>query len=409
MPYRGSLKLDRRGLLKGALAGGFAARQTADAAPAEADIGTLYPLIDDLAAGRGYPLSYLERADPSADSYRRGARAKVFELFHYEPATVDPGAKVVERWEEDDYVQERVEFNTAPGLRIPAYVLVPKGFSGPRPGIVDLHSHGGMFVFGKEKVMPMPGGDHPAITEYRERNYGGRSTSLALCRRGYVVISIDAFYFGERRTIFDDMAGGVPAEREDYSVEDVRRLNRRSGQGEETLVKSLFWAGLTWQGLVHWDDIRTVDYLASRPDVDEERIGCVGISMGGDRTDYLAGLDERIRCAVSVGWMSTLRPMIQAHVDKHSFVHFLPGMARYLDLPDLIGCMTPKPLMVQYCTDDPLYPLDGMKESAAKLAGIYKKAGAPDRLRTPFYQLRHIFSIEMQEEAFAWFDRWLQP
>ncbi len=65
--------------------------------------------------------------------------------------------------------------------------------------------------------------------------------------------------------------------------------------------------GTTWQGIVHWDDIRTVDYLASRPEVDPSRIGCLGIPMGGYRTDFLAALDDRIQCAVSVGWMSTLR------------------------------------------------------------------------------------------------------
>jgi dienelactone hydrolase len=332
----------------------------------------------------------------------------VFELFFYNPEPVLPDAEIVDRWEHKDYIQERVLFSTTPWFRVPAYVLIPKGFSGPRPGIVDLHSHGGMFVFGKEKVMPMPTGDHPSIVEYRKRNYEGQSTSVELCRRGYVVISIDCFYFGERRTLFDeDLEYGLA--RSELSPEQVRHLNRRASAGEATLVTSLFWAGTTWQGIAHWDDIRTVDYLQSRPEVDANRIGCLGISMGGDRTDYLAGLDERIQCAVSVGWMSTLRPMIKAHVDTHSFIHFLPGMAHYLDLPDLIGCMVPKPLMVQYCNRDALYPLAGMQESDQKLTRIYSKAGVSDRYQGRFYDLPHVFSRKMQEEAFEWLDRWLGP
>jgi len=401
------LEFDRRRLLQGLLLPLATPLPAAGPdAPAGADIGTLYPKIDELAAQSGYPLSWLSRDYPNAAAYARAVREKVFELFHYQPPPVDPAPKLVRRWEFDGYVQERVEFSTTPWFRVAAYVLTPKGARGRLPAIVDLHSHGGMFVFGKEKVMPMPGGDHPAIAEYRKRNYGGRSTSLALCRRGYVVVSIDAFYFGERRTLFDDLE--LPARREDYTLEDVRRANRRAARGEETLIKSLFWAGTTWKGIVHWDDIRTVDYLVSRPDVDPDRIGCVGISMGGDRTNYLAGLDGRIRCAVSVGWMSTLRPMIRRHIDTHSNVHFLPGMARYLDLPDLAAARAPKPLMVQYCRRDPLYPLEGMQESEKKLAAIYAKAGAPENFQGRFYDLGHTFSIEMQEEAFAFLDKHLK-
>jgi dienelactone hydrolase len=175
------------------------------------------------------------------------------------------------------------------------------------------------------------------------------------------------------------------------------------------LARSLIWAGTTWPGIVHWDDLRTVDYLLTRPEVDPTRIGCLGISMGGDRTDYLAGLDDRIQCAVSVGWMSTLRPMIRKHVATHSFVHFLPGLARFLDLPDVIACRAPKPLMVQQCSRDELYPPEGMKEAVAKIAAIYRKAGAATNFEGRFYDRPHIFSVKMQEEAFEWMDRWLQP
>jgi hypothetical protein len=84
-------------------------------------------------------------------------------------------------------------------------------------------------------------------------------------------------------------------------------------------------------------------------------------------------------------------------------------MAHYVDLPDLIGCMVPKPLMVQYCTRDALYPLEGMQESKNKIAAIYGKAAAGDRFEGRFYDVRHIFSREMQDEAFDWLDQWLRP
>jgi dienelactone hydrolase len=381
-------------------------RETASPA---ADVGSIYPEIMTLADQCRYPLSWLERDYSDAASYRQAVRGKIFELFHYAPPSVQPAPEVVDRWETPDYIQEKVVFSTTPWFRVPAYVLIPKGRKGPRPAIVDLHSHGGMFVYGKEKVMPMPGGDNPAITGYRRDNYEGRSTSLALCRRGYVVISIDCFYFGERRSLFGDDPSKPGWDRAKYSAQEVEYLNQRSGEGESILARSLFWAGTTWQGIVHWDDIRTVDYLASRPEVDPARIGCVGISMGGYRTDFLAGLDDRIQCAVSVGWMSTLRPLIRKHVLTHSFVHFLPGLTRFVDLPDVIGCMVPKPLMVQQCRLDQLYSLDGMTESVKKIGAIYAKSGADSRFEGRFYDRPHLFSLDMQEDAFAWLDRWLKP
>jgi dienelactone hydrolase len=387
-------------------AGEVGPRESASPAP---DVGTIYPEIMTLADQCRYPLSWLERSYPDAVAYRQAVREKIFELFHYAPAPVQPAPEVVDRWETPEYVQEKVIFSTTPWFRVPAYVLIPKGRKGPRPAIVDLHSHGGMFIYGKEKVMPMPGGDDPAIVGYRRDNYEGRSTSLALCRRGYVVISGDCFYFGERRSLFGDDPAKPGWDRSKYSAEEVRHLNRRSGEGESVLARSLFWAGTTWQGIVHWDDIRTVDYLTSRPEVDPTRVGCVGISMGGYRTDFLAGLDDRIQCAVSVGWMSTLRPLIRKHVDTHSFVHFLPGLTRFVDLPDVIACMVPKPLMVQQCRLDALYTIEGMQESVKKIGAIYAKGGADSKFEARFYDRPHLFSLDMQEEAFAWLDRWLKP
>jgi len=107
--------------------------------------------------------------------------------------------------------------------------------------------------------------------------------------------------------------------------------------------------------------------------------------------------------------MSTLRPMIKKHVETHSYIHFLPGLTHFLDLPDLLGCMVPKPLMVLQCSKDELYPLQGMKEAVDKLTAIYAKAGAASMFRGRFYDQPHIFSLKMQEEAFDWMDHWLKP
>ncbi len=412
IPSPSSGQLTRRNFVNGlAMAGAFAAdasaRETMKLGPdplkaTGADIGTLYDEIAVIADRCDYPMSLLTGNYGSAAEYRKAVQEKVFELLHYDPPETAPQAEVVDRWETDEYIQEKILFNTTPWFRVPAYVLIPKGFSGKRPAIVDLHCHAGAFVFGKEKVMPLRN-PHPAHTQLVQNAYDGRSTSAELAKRGYVVISIDRFYFGERRTLFDDL-NSLGMDLSNYSIDDVQTANRRAGRGESTLARSLFWAGTTWHGIGHWDDIRTVDYLVSRPEVDGSRIGCMGISMGSDRTNYLCALDDRIQCAVSVGWVSTLRPLIKAHVDTHSFSHFLPGLTRFMDLPDMLGAFTPKPLMVLQCSQDGLYTLGGMEGAVEKLKKIYRKADAPERFKGKFYDQPHRFSADMQEDAFRWFD-----
>jgi dienelactone hydrolase len=222
-----------------------------------------------------------------------------------------------------------------------------------------------------------------------------------------VVITIDALPFGERRIIMDaDLALGW--ERANYSAEDVKRLNDRCRSKESTLVKSLAYAGMTWPGITAWDDIRTIDYLVTRPEVDPARIGCVGVSFGGWRSLFLAGLDDRIAAGCVAGFMSTAKPMIRKHMDTHSFVHFVPTLHRYLDLPDVVALRAPKPLLVLQCRQDGLFPPSGMEESVARIAAIYKKAGAEDRFSARFYDVPHRFDVPMQEDAFAWFDQRLK-
>jgi hypothetical protein len=100
--------------------------------------------------------------------------------------------------------------------------------------------------------------------------------------------------------------------------------------------------------------------------------------------------------------------MMRAHVDTHSFIHFLPGLHRDLDLPDVASLTAPRALMVLQCAQDGLFPLDGMRESLSQIAAAYRKAGVADRFLGKFYDHPHIFSLSMQAEAFAWLDQHLK-
>lgn len=372
----------------------------------QADLGTNFEALSRIAAAnrdslfRDIPRTAFDAA------FRERARSEVARVLSYSPDPVALAPEIVDRVDCGDYTRERVLFSTAPWFRIAGYILVPKGLKAPAPAIIDLHSHGGMFLFGKEKVIDL-GVNHPTMVRYHQANYDGRPTATALARRGYVVLSIDAFMFGERRVLLDeDLNRGW--DRANYSADDVQHLNGKCRGKESTLAKALTLAGATWPGVVNYDDRRSIDYLQTRSDVDPRRIGCVGISMGGYRSAYLAAMDERIHAACVVGFMATTSAMLRAHIDTHSWVHFLPGLHRLMDWPELAALAAPRRLFVQQCSQDRLFPIGAMRESLERLAALYDAAGCPERFRGKFYDEPHRWSRVMQDEAFAWLDEQLR-
>lgn len=155
-----------------------------------AQMGTLYPFVEQVAAASPLELSYLSDRFPDLETWKATGRQKVVELLRYDPPRCDPEPEVLERVQCDGYTREYVRLSTAPGVRVPAFVLVPDGLTGPAPGIVALHDHGAFFAWGKEKICEVEG-EHPALTEFKRTGYGGRSWASELARRGYVVIAID--------------------------------------------------------------------------------------------------------------------------------------------------------------------------------------------------------------------------
>jgi dienelactone hydrolase len=371
------------------------------------DVGSLYPFIHSQAVRGEFPLSYLRAEFRDVAAWKRRARGKLLELLHYAPPSCNPDAQVLERIERDGFVCEKVLFNTTPELRVPAYVLLPKGLTKPAPAVVVLHDHGGFYLWGKEKVVEL-GSEHPSLTEFKRRAYAGKSIASELARRGYVVIVIDMFYWGERRLLLDDDPADWRDRPASISAERVAAFNRRASQHEALVGRTIYAAGFTWSGVMFWDDVRTVDYLAQRPEVDPNRIGCVGLSVGGLRSCHLAALDERIKAAVVVGWMASYPAQLKDHiVHTIGFTKLVPGLMRFLDYPDVAALAMPAALLVINGSRDRLFDLDGVRACFAKLAACYQKAGFGEKVRTRLYDTPHEFNAAMQTEAWDWLQRWL--
>lgn len=370
-------------------------------------IGNLYEFVQKQADRSPLELSFLHARFKDLQRWQPGARAKVFEHLFYAPAAVAPAAQLISRTDRGDYVEEYLTFQTTPDLRIPACVLVPKHARFPAPGILALHSHDGIYLWGKEKLVENDH-EHPVLTAFKQRRYGGKSIAAELARQGYVVAVIDMLYWGERRML---LAGDPSAYRErplTMTETEIDAFNRRASQNESLLGRSLLTAGVTWPGVLLWDDIRALDYLASRPEVDPKRLGCVGLSVGGYRSFLLAALDERIRVAVDVGWMTSFGSQIRQHVLNSIGLSFhIIGLYRYLDLPDLAALIAPRAVLVINGSQDRLFELNGVKSAFEKIARLYTKAGARDSQTCSLYDAPHEFNLEMQAQAWRWIRRWV--
>jgi len=375
--------------------------QAPDARPDSSHIGNLYPFVQKQADRSRLELSFLQSRFQDLTSWQARARTRVLDCLCYSPTAVSPAPQVIRRTERDTYIEEYLTFQTTPDLRVPAYVLIPKNVSLPAPGIVLLHCHGGAYVWGKEKVVAVEN-EHPALSEFKHRLYEGASVATELVRRGYVVITIDMFYWGERRMLLDaDPASYRDPQR--MTQEDVDAFNRRSSQNEQLVARSLMTAGITWAGVVLWDDLRTLDYLASRPEVDRRRLGCIGLSVGGYRSFLLAALDQRIRAAVDVCWMTSYASNIRRHViNTVGFTFHIPGLYRYLDLPDLAALIAPRSVFVINGSQDALFPPDGIDRAYQKIEACFQKAGVKDHQRCRMYDAPHQFNRAMQAEAWEW-------
>lgn len=376
--------------------------------PQQTLLGNLYPYLRALAEKSTFTHSFLQPRFSDVEEWKTETRALLLSAIPEQVTDTPFDAEIVERVDCGDYIREKLYFNSTPITRVPAYLLLPKHVSGPVPGLVCFHDHGGMYYWGKEKIVETEN-EHPSLRAFKDSAYSGRSYATDFCRAGYAVIVIDAFYWGERRFISDeDIAAGVNDRSKAESGEAVMAANLQSGQQEDNVARALYQIGHTWQGLWLRDEIRSLDYLLTRPEVDPARIGCVGLSIGGFRSAQFAGLESRVKCAVVVGWMTTYEAMFSYRPQNTHYLQYITGAYAHVDLPDLVSLLCPGRLMVIHGHQDTLFTAEGVSDAYEKIQAVYDKAGVSDHARLLYYDTPHEFNIEMQTVALKWLDKTLK-
>lgn len=356
-------------------------------------------------------LSFRQKKWSNLENWRASAKKRLTERLAIPDTGGIPEVKIKKQYTYDGLHIEALTWQLPYGQPTEGILLKPMNATGPLPGILAFHDHGGNKYFGTRKITRTRDDQHPLIKKHQAHYYEEAAWANEMAKKGYVVLVSDAFPFASRRVLLKDVPERFRkglTDDDPENPENIQAYNDWASDHEHIMAKSLFSAGTTWPGVFFAEDRKALDVLCARKDVDATRIGCGGLSGGGMRTVFMGGLDPRIKCAVCVGFMTTWKDFIVNKSFTHTWMTYVPILPNELEFPEILGLRAPLPTLVLNDEDDSLYTLPEMKKADAILRDVYKKAKAEDRYACSFYPGPHKFDVKMQAEAFEWFDRWLK-
>ena len=285
--------------------------------------------------------------DGSAD-WKNRARAKLRELLGLDRFTpVAPETEVEYTRKIDGATELRFTFASEAGYRVPCHLLLPDGVENP-PVMICLQGHSkGMHIsLGRPKFH----GDAETMSG------GDRDFCVRAVKEGYAAIAMEQRHFGE--------CGGSPRGPACYEPSMTALMIGRTAIGERV-----------------WDAMRLIDLIQKEfaDKVDTNRICCMGNSAGGTVTTYLGALEDRLALVMPSSALSTYAASIGGM--QHCMCNYIPHIAEYFDMGDLIAMAAPAKYVQVNGADDRIFPIEGAKEVFAHGQKAYKDAGLAENLR----------------------------
>ena len=276
-------------------------------------------------------------------------------------------AQLVKQEERDSYRLETLLLDLNGVEAVPAYFIKPTGCDGKLPVVLYNHAHGGDFELGKDEVLQ-------GRAELQGPPYG-----VPLLERGYAVLCLDMWGFGERR-----------------------------GRAHSELFKAMLWQGQVLWGMMVYDSLRALDYLTSRDDVDGARLGTLGLSMGSTMAWWLAALDPRVKVCVDLCCLTDFRALLEARgLDGHGIYYYVPSLLKHFTTAQINALIAPRPHLSLAGRFDPLTPAAGLGRIDLELREVYAAAGAPEAWELKCYDAGHYETAAMRAAALAFLEEWL--
>lgn len=260
-----------------------------------------------------------------------------------------------------DYVRQKITFVTESGDRLPCYLSIPNGIESNAPAMLCLHP---TYKYGKDMVVGL--GDKP------NRNYADE-----LARRGYVTLAPDYPGFG------------------DYLID----------------VYGMGYVSATAKGIVN--HMRCVDLLSSLPQVDGDRIGCIGHSLGGHNTLYLGVFDTRVKVMVTSCGFNSFAKYYEGDLTGWSHKGYMPRIASEygkdakrmpFDFTEVLGALAPRAVFISAPLHDANFEVSGVYDCVNSAQPVYELLGNAKALRAVHPDCEHDFPPDTRREAYGFID-----
>ena len=277
-------------------------------------------------------------------------------------------ARKVSEEERPGYILEKLVLDLNGVEPAPAYFVKPKTLAGRAPVILYNHAHGGNYKLGKDELL-RGHGNYLQAPPYAEV-----ITSL-----GYCALCMDTWVFGER----------------------ARRT-------ELDTFKDMLWKGQVLWGMMVFDSIKGVDYLLARPEVDPQRIGTLGLSMGSTMAWWVAALDPRVQLCVDICCMTDFDALVTANgLSGHGIYYYVPALRKHFTTSQINALIAPRPHLSLAGNLDTLTPAPGLDRIDGEMKRVYAASGKPDHWRLFRQDVGHTETPEMRVLIIDWLRRFL--
>lgn len=280
----------------------------------------------------------MSNSPKSISEYQDAQRSKLWGLLGDLPDRGAPSkASLIRETEQAGFIQEDWLFEWNEMELVPGVFLKPLQAKAPFPAVLYNHAHGGDYTLGK--------------TEFLEgRDALRHAYGAELTKRGYAVLSIDAWCFGERQ-----------------------------GRTESAVFKELLWRGKVLWGMMVFDTLKAFDYLAAREDVQADFIVSMGISMGGTMALWSKALEPRIRACIDLCSLCEYEALItQQNLDKHGIYYYVPSLLKHFSAAELDALTLPRPRLSVVGRHDGLTPIEGILSLDQTMRSHADAAGHPE-------------------------------
>ncbi len=278
-------------------------------------------------------------------------------------------ARILKTIEKEDFRVEHIVFESQPEFYVTSSLFIPNGLkiNEKLPAII--------FCSGHYKEA------------YRVKEY--QHVIINLVKKGFIVFAFDPVGQGERSQYYDLKTG--------KSILDNSVIKEHAYISAQTFI-----TGSSLTRYMIWDGIRAVDYLFTRKEVDNERIGIVGQSGGGFQSAYISAFDDRIYASAPGNHISNYTRILQSIGPRDGEQNLLSMFLHGIDHADFISVRAPKPVLIVTTTND-FFSIQGSRETAQEVSNIYNAYNKRNNLNVVEDIGGHEYTKKNRKAIYAFF------